>query len=184
MERSYIKYLLFGILFVGMQEFWVNVIWRGNLISFILAIVILDFIFVSITYHVSKFLDKKLPGIADIIIYLMFGIIGLVFIEWILWTNAPGQTEANQFVMFTTWAGTAIFARIFTDKSNNLEKIKKYLFRYFIFLTGTATLIGIIFLAINPQISFIVTFLAANIGYPLMIPFFIWYFIKKLNTKK
>lgn len=182
-EKRCIRYLLFGILYVGIQEFWVSVLWKGSIVAFVLAVVITEVIFLTVTYQLGKVIDTIFAKlrIADVIAYVVFGLLGLVTIEWMFAGNRPGQTEANQFVMFTTWGGAALFARMMTDGAENVEKIKKYSLRFFLLFTGLATALGLVLSVINPQLSFAVTYVAAVLGYPIMNVFFIWYFIRKLK---
>ncbi len=181
-QNNYLRFLLFGLLFIWVQTFWVSVIWRGEIISYILELLITDTIFVSIWFHINKIFKKY--NINDLFLYLLFWIIGLVIIEWIFAGNFPGQTEANQFVMFTTWWGTILFAKMFTEKSIELVRLKKYTFNYFLSFTWIATLISLIFLIINPEISFVITYIAAIIGYPIMTVFFLIYLFKKYKLNK
>jgi len=185
MENRFGKYLLFGLLFIGFQTFWVSVIWRNDITGFILELVITDVLFLIVNYFAGIILDKFIPrkGLSDLLIYFFAAFLGLVVIEWIFVGNFPGETEASQFVMFTTWGGAAFFARMFSYKSSNLIKIRKYTFLFFVTFAGIATVLGLLFLAVNPKTSFVITYYAATVGYPLMVPFFIWYAMKKIVSK-
>jgi len=179
MQRNFKKYLLFGILYVGIQEFWVSVIWRQDIVSFILAVVITETLFLSFTFYAGKTLERFVsPRFVDFFTYLVSGIVGLATIEWYFAGNAPGQTEANQFVMFTTWGGAALFARIQTDNLVD-SKMKKIILRLFLVFSVPATVLGLLLLFVNPPLSFAVTYVAAVLGYPLMNILFVWFFIKK-----
>ena len=126
MKRNYIKYLLYGILFVGTQEFWVSVLWDGNIRSFILAVVILEVLFLTVTYILGKLIDKIFSKIriADIVAYVVSGIIGLVVIEWMFVGNTPDKLSTwHQFVMFGTWGGSALFARMHTEMLGYTAKV-------------------------------------------------------------
>jgi hypothetical protein len=180
-KRRYIHFLLFGILYVGIQEFWVSVLWKGSLISFALAVVITEVLYLTFAFFVGKWIDAIFSKIriADLVAYVVCGLVGLITIEWIFVGNRPGETEANQFVMFTTWGGAALFARMMTDSSANVVKVKLYALRFFLLFTGLATLLGLIFAVINSQLTFAITYVAAILGYPIMNVFFIWYFFIK-----
>lgn len=165
--NTYLRFLLFGILFVGTQEFWVTFLWRGELFYFFLAVVFMEIPFLTIMWFIAK---KTRPWIT----YLVSGVFGLVVIEWLYAGNLPGG-EASQFVMFTTWAGATLFALMYTDGRDS--KVKNYAMKYFLTFTGLATALGLVFFFANPQISFVITYWAAIIGYPIMTIFFIWYLI-------
>ena len=104
-------------------------------------------------------------------------------IEWLYAGNVPGETEANQFVMFTTWGGAALFARMFTDESAR-GNARTYALRFFLLFAGSATVLGLLFLIIDPSLSFAVTYVAAVLGYPLMNVFFGWHFASQLRSKR
>ncbi|MBC8877097.1 MAG: hypothetical protein H8E44_47315 [Planctomycetes bacterium] len=82
-----------------------------------------------------------------------------------------------QLTMFTTWGGGVVFARMFTDKSPELDRVKRISLRYFLTLIVTASVIATIFKFINFRITFAVTYLAALFGYTFMNVFFIWLFV-------
>ena len=185
MQRSLIRFLSFGILYVGIQEFWVSVIWRGDLAAFFLAVAVTEVLFLLFAYFVGKLVDRLFSWlrVADIVAYLLFGAVGLVTIEWIFAGNLPGKTEANQFVMFTTWGGAALFARLFTDRAPYLERVRKYALASFLAFVGVATALGITFSVSNSSFAFAATYIAAIFGYPAMNVFFIWFFIRKIRAK-
>jgi hypothetical protein len=79
--------------------------------------------------------------------------------------------------MFTTWGGGVVFARMFTDKSPELDRVKRISLRYCLTLIVTASVIATIFKFINFRITFAVTYLAALFGYTFMNVFFIWLFV-------
>ena len=179
MQRNFKQYLFFGILYVGIQEFWVSVIWRQDIVSFILAVVITETLFFSFTYYAGKTLERFVsPRFVDFFAYLVFAMVGLATIEWYFAGNVPGQTEANQFVMFTTWGGAALFARIQTDNLVD-PRTKKIILRLFLAFSVPATVVGLLLLVVNRQLSFAVTYVAAILGYPLMNILFVWFFVKK-----
>ena len=174
---KYFKFLLLGILFVGTQEFWVSFIWRGEFASFALAVLITETLFLTVAFFLAK-LFRRIPGprFSSLALYLSMGLIGLVVIEWIIVGNLPGQTEASQIVMFPTWGGSAIFALILTDENAN-EKLKRFMVLTFAILAAIATIVSLILMSVNPQLSFALTYLTAITLYPCMNIFYIWHFI-------
>jgi hypothetical protein len=170
---------------VGTQEFWVSVLWRADIRSFLLAVIITEGLFLTFTLWLGNLLDRLLyrTGVADLVAYVLFGGVGLLAIEWLFAGNVPGSTEANQFVMFTTWGGAALFARMFTDESAR-GNARTYALRFFLVFAGLATVLGLLFLAINPPLTFAVTYVAAVLGYPLMNVFFAWHFARQIRSKR
>ncbi len=169
---------MYGLLFIGVQTFWVSVIWRGDIRGYILELLITDILFVTGTFMAGRMLFS-FRG-ADVLIYLLAGFAGLVIIEWLFAGHWPGKTEASQFVMFTTWAGISAFARMMTDTSQNIQMVRSATFLFLLCLGGGGTITGLLLKAVNSPLVFKVTYLAANIGYPLMMPFFIVYFVQKI----
>ncbi len=173
--RVYLTYLFFGVLFVAVQTFWVAVIWNGDVLKFLLELVIADVLFVSATYGIARLYARFV--FAEVLLYLTAGIIGLVLIEWVLVGSVPAATEANQFVMFTTWAGAATFARMVTDRSAPVAGIRRFGRIYFYVYAGIVTITGLVLLAVGSPLSFDVTYIGANVGYPLMVPVFIAFMV-------
>ena len=189
-KRNYLKFVLYGILVVGIQEFWVSYVWRNDIKSFLMAVIILEVLFLTFAFHFGKLIDKLFTKlrIADLIAYLIFGLVGLIVIEWFFAGNWPGSGR-NQFVMFSTWGGAALIARLFTDNSYDLKNVKKYFLKFYIPFAAIVTVLALIFpstLTFSPEkvsASFAITYLAANWGYPLMNIFYIWFIIKKIKNK-
>jgi hypothetical protein len=195
MKRNYLKFLLFGILFVGVQEFWVSVLWKLGteslttlLFNFFLAVVITEVLFLTVAFYGGKLIDKMFSKlrIADLVSYIVFGMLGLIVIEWVYMGNVPGSGR-NQFVMFSTWGGAALIARLFTDESIYLEKIKFVFLKTFIPFAVIFTIFGIIIpstILITPEqvaLSFFLTYNGANFLYPLFNIIYLWFFVNKIR---
>lgn len=178
MNRSFFKYLLVGIAFVGTQEFWVTVIWRGNVFGFILAVLITQVLFLTFTYFCGEVIERglKRTGLVEPVAYGVFGLVGLGVIEWYFVGNVPGS-EASQIVMFSTWGGCVVMARIFTDNDVHLQKLKTAILWVFVPFAVLFTLLGL--LLPTYELRFTVTYLAANFGYLAFNIFYIIFFIKK-----
>ena len=101
--------------------------------------------------------------------------------------NVPGG-QASQIVMMSTWAGSVMMARLFTDPTLSLVRFKKIVLRIFLILVIPVTLLGLLLAnssgngLSNP--GFVITYFAANIGYPLMNIFWIIFFVKKIKAGK
>jgi hypothetical protein len=179
MSRSYLRFVATGWLFVGTQEYWVAFLWRNNLLGMLLAILVLETSFFTLGFVLGKAIDSRFPSFKynDIIVYIVMGLVGLVLIEWLLVGNWPWVHPTTQLTMFTTWGGGVVFARMITDKSPELDRVKRISLRYFLALIVTVSVIATIFKFIDFRITFAVTYLAALFGYTFMNVFFIWLFV-------
>ena len=110
----------------------------------------------------------------------------MIVIEWMFMGNVPGSGR-NQYVMFSTWGGAALIARLFTDTSSDLERIKKVFLKTFIPFAIIFTLLGILipsYVLITPEqvpLSFFLTYNGANFIYPLFTLLYLWLFAHKLR---
>lgn len=183
MKRNKFKYLLFGVLFVGIQEFWVSVIWRGDFVGFVLAVLITETVFFTFTYLCGLLFERQLKGsrLIEPILFVVFGVTGLVVIEWWFVGNTP-SSEASQIVMFSTWGGSAIMARIFTDQDARLNRLRKLILMTFVPVAALATLLGLTLP--THEMRFTVTYLTANFGYLALNVFYLMFFIQKFRTSK
>lgn len=179
MNRSYLRFIATGWLFVGTQEYWVALLWRNNLLGMLLAILVLETSFFTLGFLLGKAIDSRFPSLRynDLIVYIVMGLVGLVLIEWLFVGNWPWVQPTIQLTMFTTWGGGVVFARMITDKSPELDRVKRISLRYFLTLIVTASVIATIFKFIDFRITFAVTYLAALFGYTFMNVFFIWLFV-------
>jgi hypothetical protein len=179
MNRSYLRFITTGWLFVGTQEYWVAFLWRDNLRGMLLAILVLETGFFTLGFLVSKAIDSRLPSFRynNLIVYIVMGLGGLVLIEWLFAGNWPWVNPTTQLTMFTTWGGGVVFARMFTDKSPGRDRVKRMSLCYFLILVITASVVATIFKFINFKVTFAVTYLAALFGYTFMNVFFIWLFV-------
>ena len=181
MNRNYLKYLAFGILFVGVQEFWVSVIWRGEIMGFVLAVLITEVAFFSFTYFCGMLLERFFghTRFLEPVAYLIFGLSALIIIEWYFMGNLPGG-EASQFVMFSTWGGAAVMARIFTDEGVGLQRLRKIILATYLPFAVLFTVLGLILP--SQELRFAVTYLAAVNGYVALNIFYLIFFWKKYKA--
>ena len=145
----------------------------------LLAILVLETGFFTLGFLLGKVIDSRFPSLRynDLVVYFVMGLMGLILIEWLFVGNWPWVQPTIQLTMFTTWGGGVVFARMFTDKSPELDRVKRISLRYFLTLIVTASVIATIFKFINFRITFAVTYLAALFGYTFMNVFFIWLFV-------
>ncbi|HIP24611.1 MAG TPA: hypothetical protein EYG79_13620 [Rhodobacteraceae bacterium] len=170
----YLKFLSFGILFVGLQEFWVSYIWRGDFRSFVLAITITEGLFLSIAFALRRWLPLRFEALG---LFIIMGLLGLVGIEWLLVGNTPSQSDASQIVMFATWGGAAVFALLQTDKAAP-KRLKRFAFWAFLVPALLATLAA---LATGQETAFAITYLTAITLYPLMAGVWVAYAFHQAN---
>ncbi len=160
--RAYLKFIAFGGLFVGVQEFWVSYIWRGDLTAFLLAVSLTEPGFLTLAYGLHRRLPVRFQALA---LFAIMGSLGLFGIEWWLVGNTPGGSEANQLVMFATWGGAAVFALLQTDPRAP-KPLQRLAFWGFALPAFTATAVA---LATSPTAAFALTYRVAVTLYPLML---------------
>ncbi len=178
------KFLLNGIIFIGIQEFWVSFIWNLNLVSFLMAVIILEVAFLFIAYILNKNLRRifENQSRADLVSYITMGLLGLIGIEWIYvgnWTLQPWL----QLTMFSTWGGSALFAIIITDENDEIIQFARKFKKWFIIIVGITTILGLLLLFANSELAFILTYLVANTLYPLLNIVYFKYFRLKSSLE-
>ena len=172
-------YLIAGLFFSLVMEFMFQVQIQNNVVGFLMTPII-QIPFLLLAYFTSKFIFKN-SRFREIMIYVIYGLIGLFIIEWLYVGNTPwGNPDATQFIMFSYWGGAVIFARILTDKDKLVKKLKKWTLNYFIIYSLIAIFLGFL-IPFNERLGIIV--LMAIVGYGLMNIFYIWYFVKKARKK-
>ena len=93
-------------------EFQGNVLLRGSLISFFLAMVVVYATLSAIAYQIGRRVRSKH---ADLWFYAAGGLFGLLVIEWYCIGFYPGSGKSGiHAAMFTNWAAVLIIPRLFT----------------------------------------------------------------------
>ena len=110
--RPFRRYVLFVVASMASAEFQTNVLLRGNLIGWVLAMVIVYAGLSAIGWLIDRQVDSPL---ADIGFYFLGGLFGLVIIEWVLIGFYPGSGKPGiHAAMFTNWAAVFTIPRLFT----------------------------------------------------------------------
>lgn len=103
------QYVLFGVASMASAEFQGNVLLRGNLGNFCLAMAMYAAISL-IAYAIGKRVRS------DLGFYVGGGLVGLLVIEWYLVGFYPGSGKAGIHVaMFTNWAAVFTVPRLFAS---------------------------------------------------------------------
>ena len=176
--KKILTYLISGLFFLLVMEFMFQVQILNNFVGFLMTPII-EIPFLLFAYFSSKLIDRltEKSRFKEIAIYIIYGLIGLFFIEWLYAGNSPMQNpDANQFIMFSYWGGAVIFSRIFIDKDKTVKNIKKWILKYFIIYSTIAIFLGFL---IPAQERLCLIVLIAIAGYGFMNIFYIWYFAKK-----
>jgi hypothetical protein len=139
---------------------------------------ILQIPFLLFAHYTSPFLFKN-SKLNEFWIYLFYGLIGLFIIEWVYVGNSPwANPNANQFIMFSYWGGSIIFARIISNKTESVQAIRKWTKRYFIIYSILAITLGFL-IPQDQRLTLIV--LMAIIGYGFMNVLYFLYFVKRFR---
>ena len=89
-----------------------NVLLRGSLIHFFLAMVVVYAPLSAIAYHIGRHVRS---GHADLWFYAAGGLFGLLVIEWCCVGFYPGSGKSGiHAAMFTNWAAVFTIPRLFT----------------------------------------------------------------------
>ena len=174
-------YLLVGLVFFAVTEYMFSVIIRGDHSNF-LGSIVFNTIYLTFVFFSSKLIDRLLGrwGIEDIVIYFVYGSIGLA-IEWFLVGNSPwGNPDASQVTMFSYWAGAVMMARIFTNNGKGLSRIRGAILLFFIPYSVLSVTLG--HCLPTDELRFVTMILLAIAGYNLMNGFYIWYVIHRFTS--
>jgi hypothetical protein len=128
----FLRYVLAGVLSMASAEFQVNVLLRGNIIGFFMAMMMYA-VLTAIAYAIGKRTSTEHAGLY---FYFYGGMFGLVIIEWWLIGFYPGSGKAGvHAAMFTNWAVVFSLPRLFTaeltDENRQIrEQVKRIIIRY------------------------------------------------------
>jgi hypothetical protein len=141
-----LKFVVVGLVFAGVGEYWFSVLIRGDFRNFTAAIVFYAFYLVGV-YASSRLLfrTRARPVLRILAYYVLYGLAGLM-IEWFLIGNAPwGNPQASQIGMFAYWTCLAMMPLIFTDdrmaQTNLRKSIAIYSGGYAAFLTAAGHIV-------------------------------------------
>ena len=111
-DRTFRRHVLLGMGAMASAEFQVNVLLRGSLINFALAMAIVYAPLSALAYCIGRLTRSEH---ADLWFYGAGGLFGLVVIEWCCLGFYPGSGKAGIHVaMFTNWAAVFTIPRLFT----------------------------------------------------------------------
>jgi len=128
----FLRYIWFGVLSMAAAEFQVNVLLRGNVINFFMAMMLYA-VLSAIAYAVGR---RMVTENADLNFYFIGGAFGLLVIEWWLIGFYPGSGKSGiHAAMFTNWAVVFALPRLFTAKQTEemawiRKKVKKTMLHY------------------------------------------------------
>ena len=173
--KDIFKFIAVGFIFAIITEFQFNILALGNVGNFIFDLffypVFLIFVYFSNAVLGRIFKNKILSGV---LFYLIFGIFGLAF-EWYLMGNSPwANPDANQIGMFSFWVAVTFMPKIFIEREEKFNNLKKKIVFYFVPFSAITTVIGIV-LPSDFRVFWLVWF--AIIGYTFMQVFYIKYFM-------
>ena len=104
-----IRHILLGVASMASAEFQGNVLLRGNIVNFFLAMAMY-----AVISLIGYFVGKRVKN--DLWFYIGGGLFGLLVIEWWLVGFYPGSGKAGIHVaMFTNWAAVFTVPRLFTS---------------------------------------------------------------------
>ena len=105
-----IRHILLGVASMASAEVQGNVLLRGNIVNFFLALVLY-----AVISLIGYFIGKRVQN--DLWFYIGGGLFGLLVIEWWLVGFYPGSGKAGIHVtMFTNWAVVFTVPRLFTSR--------------------------------------------------------------------
>ena len=104
-----IQYMLLGVASMASAEFQGNVLLRGSVVNFFLAMALY-----AVLSLVAYAIGRRVRN--DLWFYIGGGLFGLLVIEWWLVGFYPGSGKAGIHVaMFTNWAAVFTVPRVFTS---------------------------------------------------------------------
>ena len=131
-SRPVWRYILLGVASMASAEFQGNVLLRGSLINFFLAMGVYATLS-AIAYQIGRHLRSKH---ADLWFYAAGGLFGLLVIEWYCIGFYPGSGKSGiHAAMFTNWAAVFTIPRLFTaqrteETSRVRRKVKRTIIIY------------------------------------------------------
>lgn len=163
--KTFLKFILVGLLVVAAGEFQLGVIFRGDLFGYAITMA-LYVVILAIMYGALNSARKKWPKAkVNIYYFIAFSIFGLL-IEWFLLGTAPWlDSEANQFGMLAWWSDLALIPVIFIDPDATeaiKNRIKKTLL---VFSLGTLAVVVPLQFALLSTPAYIIFFFSWLVTY-------------------
>lgn len=134
-----LHYVLFGLLFMVVGEFLVNVIFKETLTGFF-GTLILYAVMLTLAYPVTRLGKKlfKMSGYFLTSMIILFGSLGLFVMEWVIIGNSPwGNPDASQIAMFIWWAGVFVFPLLWDEALPVLQLLRRRSLQYHAVYMGT-----------------------------------------------
>jgi hypothetical protein len=170
-----LPYLSLGLVLASVIEGINMGILGGNWIGMITTVLFVYSFFILIGY--------KLRNIKAIFHLLIMGVVGLVFIEWILIGTAPkvGQSIVTSLLfqsgMFFYWATVGFAPRLLLDESEDVQTIRNAFSLFYVYWFGIVYIIGLFLLNGNLRFLFMQT--GSALGHIILT----WYYISYLRTQ-
>lgn len=171
---SLLKFILIGLLFAVIGEYYFSIMIRHDPDNFIGSIFFDSFYLCSV-FLLSRLLLRYFTNrfIALLLYYFITGFGGLM-VEWFLIGNSPWQNPAaSQIGMFTYWTSATMMPLIFTDPNQNLASLRRLIVICFVVYALTGLLTGYLLPEGELRFAFLIWWVV--IGYTLMSVFYLPY---------
>jgi len=122
--RPFRRYILLGVASMASAELQVNVLLRGSLINFVLAMVVVYAPLSALAYCIGRHVRSQH---ADLWFYAAGGLFGLLVIEWYCIGFYPGSGKAGiHAAMFTNWAAVFTIPRLFSaQQTERVSRVRR-----------------------------------------------------------
>ena len=138
--RPFRRYVLLGVASMASAEFQVNVLLRGSLVNFVLAMVVVYAPLSALAYCISRHVRQQH---AELWFYAGGGLFGLLVIEWYFIGFYPGSGKAGiHAAMFTNWAAVFTIPRLFTAQhTERVSRVRRKVKRTVVIYSAGAPLL-------------------------------------------
>jgi hypothetical protein len=166
--KKVLPYLSLGLVLASVIEGINMGILGGNWIGMITTVLFIYSFFIMIGYILRK-LRAELH-------LVVMGVVGLVFIEWLLIGTYPSfnqsivSTLLFQTGMFFFWATVGFAPRLLLDKSANVQPIRSSFSLFYVYWFGIVYIIGLFLLDGNLRFLFMQT--TSALGHIILICYY------------
>lgn len=138
-RRPFLPYVLLGVASMASAEFQANVLLRGNVVTFAMALGMYA-VLTAVAWLIGR---RAAAGRADLRFHVLGGLFGMLVIEWFLAGFHPGSGKGGiQAAMFTNWAAVFTVPRLFTsERTAENDRVRRAVARTIVVYSVAAPLL-------------------------------------------
>jgi hypothetical protein len=186
--KRYMKFLLVGSFFSGVEEFLTVAVLKGDLGAYLFTLIVLFPAFLTLVYFSSRLLDRLIrrEPVRDLVHFWVYGLLGLM-LEWFVIGLSPwSDPDANpvamtvfQVVMFSFWAAVGFVPRLSVSAQPPARKTARAVLWLYAAFSLLACPLGVLAPA---SVKFFAVILPIGLIYLILDVIFLRYFVLSFRS--